>query len=439
MRATLPAPTFLLGQRRVPRKALCAQCPPLFRKPGSEEFRPFPSPPRTEHDPSIAGAGVAVTPTRHHVAVENITITPATLVAALVAAVLIAVVIAVTAVFVSRSVSHSVSRSVSRSLGQSSEHAADRSQAAVTGYLESQSQALNSRLEQFASTIGEFDARRREESAVIAVKVDDLTASSRAVAEEARAVAGAMSDNQARGHWGEMQLERVLRLSGLEEHISYNTQVSVDGGRSRPDALVHLPSGRCVVIDAKTPLDSYLAAVSAADPAERDHHFANHARAVGEHIKSLASRNYDEVVPGAIDVVIVFLPSDSLLAEAYRSQPDLLDRALAGRIALASPSTLLAHLRGVALGWREQRIADEAQTIAQLGRELHHRTSTFVGHVSALGASLTRAVDAYNKAVGSLERSVLPQARRFEQLGAGSTRTLPTVDPIDQQPRSISA
>jgi DNA recombination protein RmuC len=312
---------------------------------------------------------------------------------------------------------------------------------AVAGYLQAQAQAIAARLDEFTNRIGELEAGRRAESAVLQTKVDDLAASSRAVADEARAVAGAMRDNQARGLWGEMQLERVLRMSGMDEHISYETQVSVAGpdGRSRPDAIVHLPSGRCVVIDAKTPLDSYLAGASTDDPDLRSQCFADHARAVGLHVRALAARNYDEVVPGAVDVVIVFLPSDALLAEAYRSQPELLDQALAARVVLASPSTLLAHLRGVALGWREQRLAEEAETIATLGRDLHHRFTTFAGHLNGVGTALGRAVDAYNKTVGSLERSVLPQARRFEELGAGSTRTITAVDPVEQQPRSLSA
>jgi murein DD-endopeptidase MepM/ murein hydrolase activator NlpD len=210
---------------------------------------------------------------------------------------------------------------------------------AVSGYLQAQAQAIAARLDEFTTRIGELEAGRRAESAVLQTKVDDLAASSRAVADEARAVAGAMRDNQARGLWGEMQLERVLRMSGMDEHISYETQVTVAGpdGRSRPDAIVHLPSGRCVVIDAKTPLDSYLAGASTDDPDLRSQCFADHARAVGLHVRALAARNYDEVVPGAVDVVIVFLPSDALLAEAYRSQPELLDQALAARVVLASP------------------------------------------------------------------------------------------------------
>jgi DNA recombination protein RmuC len=358
--------------------------------------------------------------------VDSISISPGT---TLLAALAVAVVIVIVAVVAFRLGRPPVSR---RRSGAPPDDA-------VSGYLQAQAQAIAGRLDEFTARIGELEARRREEAAVLQTKVDDLTLSSRAVADEARAVAGAMRDNQARGLWGEMQLERVLRMSGLDEHISYDTQVSVAGGRARPDAVVHLPSGRCVVIDAKTPLDSFLLGASADDPATRDHHFAAHATAVGSHVRSLAARNYDELVPGAVDVVIVFLPSDALLAEAYRAQPDLLDQALAARVVLASPSTLLAHLRGVALGWREQRLADEAQTIADLGRELHHRLTTFAGHLGGVGSALGRAVDAYNKAVGSLERSVLPQARRFEDLGAGSTRTLTAVEPVEAQPRSISA
>ncbi len=311
--------------------------------------------------------------------------------------------------------------------------------ASITGFLESQAQTLGARLEEFAARIGELDARRREESAVLQTKFDDLSTSTRSVAEEARTLANTMRDNQARGLWGEMQLERVLRMSGLDEHISYDTQVSVDGGRARPDAVVHLPTGRSIVIDAKTPLGSYLAGASTTDPVAREQHFADHAKAVGNHVRALAGRGYDEVVPGAVDIVIVFLPSDALLAEAYRAQPQLLDQALELRIVLASPSTLLAHLRGVALGWREERLAEEARTIAELGRELHQRFSTFATHLANVGSALGRAVETYNKAVGSLERSVMPQARRFEELGAGSRKTLTAVEQIEDRPRSISA
>jgi DNA recombination protein RmuC len=233
-----------------------------------------------------------------------------------------------------------------------------------------------------------------------------------------------------------VQLRRVLEQSGMEAHADFVEQQGVtgEGGSSRPDVVVRLPNGRCVVIDAKAPLDSYLRAADCRDAEERRAHCRQHARAVASHVSALSRRGYEDVVEGSVDFVVMFLPGDAFLAAAHEARPELLEEAARQNVILASPGTLMAFLRGVACGWREQRVAEEAAQIAQLGRELHERIAIFAEHFSAVGASLGRAVGAYNQALGSMERRLLVTARKFDEHGAGSTRTLPVVDGIEEQP-----
>lgn len=309
----------------------------------------------------------------------------------------------------------------------------------VPGYLQAQGQSIAGRLAEFSRHLDQLDSQRQSETAVLQHAVEDLRRSNDQIRDEARSVASAMRDNQSRGVWGEMQLRRVLESSGMQQHVDFVEQHSFTGGAngtsSRPDAVVHLPNGRCVVLDAKVPLDRFLEATATDDPAERARLLAEHAKGVAGHLRALAGRAYDDVVPGSVDVVVMFLPGDSFLAEAHLADPALLDLAFQHRIVLASPSTLLGFLRGIALGWREQRLADEARTVEALGRDLHQRLSVFSNHLAKTGKALGRAVECFNDAVGSLDRSVMPQARRFEELGAGSAKQLTTVDRLDEPVR----
>jgi DNA recombination protein RmuC len=202
---------------------------------------------------------------------------------------------------------------------------------------------------------------------------------------------------------------------------------------------VRLPNERCVVIDAKAPLDAYLRASAAGDPAAQRAAMDEHARAVVSHVVALSRRDYQHLVPGSVDFVVLFVPGDAFLSAAFDLRPDLFDLAARHDVILASPGTLLAFLRGVASGWRERQVADEAQAVAELGRELHERIATFADHFAAVGASLGRAVGTYNQALGSLERRLLVTARRFEQHGAGSHKALPTTDAVAERPLLMSA
>jgi DNA recombination protein RmuC len=297
-------------------------------------------------------------------------------------------------------------------------------------------------LEQQAAQLRELESQRRAESAVLANAVADLRRSNDEIRAEARGLAGALRDNSVRGAWGEVQLRRVLQQAGMERHADFVEQGGIAGSGAersgRPDVVVHLPDGRAVVIDAKVPLDRYLDAANCEDDVRRAELHAAHAKAVAGHAAALARRDYDSLVPGALDLVVMFLPGDAFLAAAAAAQPALLEEAWSKGVVLASPSTLLGFLRGVALGWREQRIADQAEVIARTGRELHERLSVFAEHLDRVGTALGRAVTSYNGAVGSLEARVLPQARRFEDLGAGSSRTLDVVATVDAGPRRLS-
>jgi DNA recombination protein RmuC len=304
---------------------------------------------------------------------------------------------------------------------------------------QAQGDAVARQLDRYADRLAALERQRSQESSVLQAAVDGLRRSNEEIRTEARSLSAAMRDNKVRGSWGEMQLRRVLEQTGMLAHVDFVEQVSAAGpdGRGRPDVVVRLPNGRCVVVDAKAPLDRYLEAAACEDPDRRDELLRDHARAVAGHVTALARRDYDSLVDGAVDVVVMFVPGDAFLAAAHEADPALLEHAFGRRIVLASPSTLLGFLRGIALGWREQQVAEEAATIAALGRELHERVAVFAEHLARVGTSLDRAVGSYNDAVGSLERRVLVSTRRFEDLGAGSSRAVPAVDPVDTLARTI--
>lgn len=301
------------------------------------------------------------------------------------------------------------------------------------------SQAVVDNLTRYADRLGALEQQRQRESAVLSHAVEALRRSNEDVRAEARNLANAMTDSRVRGSWGEMQLRRVLENAGMVAHADFVEQRGVGGTRSlRPDVVVRLPNGRCVVVDAKAPLDAYLRAADTDDDAARAALVDQHGAAVAAHVQSLSSRRYSDAVDGSVDFVVMFVPGDAFLSAAFEARPDLLEAAAARDVILASPSTLLAFLRGVACGWRERHVAEQAAEIARLGRELHERMSVFAGHLGAVGSSLERAVDSYNDAVGSFERRLVVTARRFEDHGAGSARELTPPVPVDDPVRRLT-
>ena len=304
-----------------------------------------------------------------------------------------------------------------------------------------QGDAVVARLEEYAARLARLEEQRQRESAVLSDAVAGLRRSNEELRDEARSLAGALTDRTVRGTWGEVQLRRVLEQAGMVAHADFVEQSSHHGQdvSGRPDVVVRLPNGRCVVIDAKAPLDAYLRSTACADPAARDAALAAHARAVAAHVSSLSRRDYTQMVPGSVDFVVMFVPGDAFLSAAFDHHPALFDLAASHDVILASPGTLLAFLRGVAAGWRERQVAEEAEAVAALGRELHERIARFAEHFGAVGAALGRAVGSYNQALGSMERRLLVTARRFEEHGAGSRRVLPHAEPLVDLPLLMSA
>lgn len=294
-------------------------------------------------------------------------------------------------------------------------------------------------LSEYAGRLGALEQQHQRDAAVLERALVELRRSNEEVRSEARRLASALSDAKVRGSWGEVQLRRVLEVSGLSSHVDFAEQVHLSGpeGTLRPDAVVHLPNDRRVVIDAKAPLDAYLRAANCEHDDDRSQWLERHAAALGAHVHALGRRSYERHVPGAVDFVVLFVPGDVFLTAAFELRPELLESAARQNVILASPSTLLAFLRGVAAGWRERRVADEAAAVAALGRELYERLAIFSEHLTSVGSALGRAVGSYNAAIGSFERRVLVSARRFDDLGVETGRALveaPLVDPVRGEP-----
>ena len=246
----------------------------------------------------------------------------------------------------------------------------------------------------------------------------------------------------ARGQWGELQLKRVVELAGMLEHCDFEQQIVTRSqeGLLRPDLLVRLPSDRRIVVDAKTPLRAYLDAAQSEDDAVRRDKLNEHAAAVRDHISALGRKAYWEQFTPAPEFVVLFLPGESFFSAALQHDPELIETAWKHRVLIATPTTLIALLRAIAHGWREERLAENAQAISELGRELYKRLSDMSEHWTRLGRGLSGAVESYNKAVGSLETRVLSTARKFKDLQAAPEKLeLPELDPIDSQPRLLRA
>ena len=248
-------------------------------------------------------------------------------------------------------------------------------------------------------------------------------------------IAGALRSTHARGRWGEITLRRTAELAGLSPHCDFDEQVAGEGGRLRPDMRVHLPGGHQIVIDAKVPLDGYLAHVEAADDATRASALASHAFNLKRHVDALASRDYAGRVAESLDFVVLFLPHDALLAAASEHDRKLLEYALEKSVVFATPSTLFALLKTVANAWREERLARNAEEVIGLAEQMQDRLVTFAEYFAALGGSLGKAVKSYNKALGSFESRLLPTSRRIRELGASGSKQVPEIAPLDEPPR----
>ena len=244
-----------------------------------------------------------------------------------------------------------------------------------------------------------------------------------------------------RGKWGEVQLRRIVELAGMIAHCDFVEKASVldeDGARLTPDLVVKLPGATSLVVDAKVPIDAYLSASNASSEVERQELLAAHARQVRDHIRALGSKEYWKAFQPAPEFVVMFLPLEPLLSTAFEHDGTLLEQAASLRVIPASPMTLLALLRAVAYGWKQEQLATNAEEIKIIGQDLYERLATLVDHLEDVGRNIKQAANSYDRFVGSLEQKVLPAARRFKELGVSSAKEFELPEPIRLSPRRVS-
>jgi len=304
-------------------------------------------------------------------------------------------------------------------------------------------QPMTKNLERIEREITDLGKSRQAADGATKTLLEQMSKGLGELSTQTGALVTALRKPHVRGRWGEVQLRRCVEIACMTEHVDFELQetLKTDQVWLRPDARFMLPGGRSVVADSKVPLDAYIQALEAEEEGGRAAQLQRHASQAREHVRSLGSKRYqDQFRSGDTpDFVICFFPSEPALHAAFEADPALYEEAFEHGVLIATPTTLIGLLRTIELGWRQERIAEEAQQIAETARELHARFGKFLGDIDKVGKRLSSATGAYNEAVGSLERRVLPQLRRIEDLGAGSGKERPEPQPIDQEARGIVA
>lgn len=295
-------------------------------------------------------------------------------------------------------------------------------------------------LSKFESHVHEIEQKRGEAYVSLSEQFASFKEGQVLLRGETERLVTALRAPNVRGRWGEFQLRRVVEMAGMVEHCDFVEQSTIPGeeGRLRPDLIVHLPGGKTVVVDAKVPLSAYLDARDARDEQARREFIQQHAKQVRKHVTELSDKSYSDQLSSSPDFVVMYVPIESAFADAVQTDPRLLDDAVEGNVIPAGPMTLLSLLKGAAYGWRQERIAESAEKISELGKELYNRIGVMASHLSQVGEALGRATLAYNKAVGSMESRVLVQARRFKELGASAGEDIPEIETVSVAPRQLA-
>jgi DNA recombination protein RmuC len=288
----------------------------------------------------------------------------------------------------------------------------------------------------------EIEGARREAYGKLTEQVGSLAQAQRVLQTETNNLAQALKSPVVRGRWGEVQLRRVVELAGMEEYCDFDEQSGIGagegGGAARPDMVIKLTGGRQIAVDAKASLQAYLEAVEAPSEQAREAKLREHSQQVRSRVNELASKSYAQRLGRSVEFVVLFIPGEVFFSAALRADPELIEESANKGIILASPTTLMALLKAVAYGWREQRMAENAQRISEAGRELHERLSRMVEYLSRLGQSLEKSVEAFNSAVGSFNSRVIPSAQRLSELGAASPREVAILEEVDSRPRVVA-
>jgi DNA recombination protein RmuC len=325
-----------------------------------------------------------------------------------------------------------------------------QAQTAAQGDLSQRQQAIAQLLSPLSETLARYEVglqkievERKGAYEGLSEKVAQLHLGHEQLQKETRNLVTALRSPQTRGRWGEIQLRRVVEMAGMLSHCDFDEQVSTltDGGHLRPDMIVHVPGGGEIVVDAKVPLEAFLKLIDADDDDARRLFQASHARQLRSHVDQLAKKEYWKQFAQSPQQVVAFIPGDQLLSAAYEADPTLQEHAMANGVLLTTPTMLIALLRTVAFGWRQESLAENAREVQRLGAELYERLRTMSSHMQRLQRSLTASVAAYNDAVGSLESRVLVSARRFPALGVVGVETDEIADlaPVEASPRLLQA
>ena len=347
-----------------------------------------------------------------------------------------------------RSMASEALQANSQSLTALAQASLEKTNEQVKGDLDRRHAAIADLVRPLADTLQAVDQK-------LAVVEKDRIAANASLAEQLKQVGSGLTSLQGetgklvkalrqphvRGHWGEVQLRQVVELAGMIEHTDFLEQVTLttEDGRFRPDLVVRLPGGKRVIVDAKAPLSAYFDAVEAQDDVERAARLGDHARQVRDHLVRLGSKAYWSQFDDTPEFVVMFLPGEALFSAALSHDPLLIEHGIANRVVLASPTTLIALLKAVSYGWRQERLQANAQQISDLGRELYQRLLVLATHYDDVKRGLDRAVDAYNRSVASLETRVLVTARRFRDLGASSGDDIPELETIEKTARVVQA